>query len=175
MAQKATAIFKTHRELFNSELTQDQLKSDPFSFEGLYTVESHHESLTLFSTPGPKVIIAGSGMMTGGRIVHHAEKLLNVGSTRLLFVGYQAEGTLGRQILEGEKKVKAHIDQDQGLSSHADQPKLLNWLNEIEGVKKVILTHGEDIQRNALKQKIERDLKIGDIVMPVLNQEISLQ
>lgn len=184
MAQKATVIFRAHRELFNPELSQDQSKSDPFSFPGLRFVESHQESERLNKNKGAQVILAGSGMMTGGRITHHAANFLPDDSTRLLFVGYQAEGTLGRQIIQGAKSVKiegkevhirAQISEMHGLSSHADQPKLLLWLKAIEGVKKVFLVHGEDTQRNVLKQKINDDLGIKEITLPKLDQEIFLQ
>jgi metallo-beta-lactamase family protein len=100
-----------------------------------------------------------------------------------LIAGYQGEGTLGRTILEGKKEVRidgipvvvrASVNQTQAMSSHADQPKLLEWLKKIQGVKKLILTHGENGPRAALAEKIKTDLKIADIAMPILNQEITI-
>jgi metallo-beta-lactamase family protein len=129
---------------------------------------------------GAKVIIAGSGMMTGGRIIHHAKDYLPRPNTRILFVGYQAEDTLGRKILEGAKqveidertvKVNAKIREIDSMSSHADQSKLLNWIGHIKGVQKVILTHGEESQRNTLAEKIRSDIRLSDITLPLKDQE----
>jgi metallo-beta-lactamase family protein len=134
MAQKVTVIFEKYRQYFNAELKDDFATGDPFNFPGMVLLEP---------TQGPSVIISGSGMMTGGRIVGHSQKYLPISSTRILIVGYQAEGTMGRQILEGSRTViidkkqiniKATINETQAMSSHADQPKLLAWLKNIKGV-----------------------------------------
>src|SRR3989344_6312605 len=110
-------------------------------------------------------------MMTGGRILAHAREFLPRKTTRLLLVGYQGEETLGREILEGATKVKidkrsvkihATISETESLSSHADQPRLLDWLGNIKGVKKVFLTHGEEVPRQVLSEKIKSGLKISD-------------
>ena len=133
---------------------------------------------------GPKVIIAGSGMMSGGRIMQHAATFLPNPSTRLLFVGYQSEETMGRKILEGAKNVtinkmtiavKAHIREIKTMSSHADQPRLLTWLGHIKGVKKVFLTHGELPQQEALMEAIKKELKITDITLPKLGDKIDFE
>jgi len=181
MAEKATLVYEKYRSFLNDEINKDFLDSDPFSFPGLQVIEDQKASFALNETTGSKVIIAGSGMMTGGRILDHARHYLPLSSTRLLITGYQAEGTLGRQILDGDKEVfigrqkvqvKAQVTDIQVMSSHADQPRLLNWLRSIQGVKKVILTHGEDVPRAALAAKITSDLHISDITLPVLNQEL---
>jgi metallo-beta-lactamase family protein len=102
-------------------------------------------------------------------------------STRLFIVGYQGEETIGRQLLEGNKtiiidkvniSVKATINSTRAMSSHADQSQLVTWLQNIKGVKKVFITHGEDPARTVLKEKISQDLNIVDIVLPKLNQEV---
>lgn len=181
MGEKTTQVFEKYRQYFNDELKTDLLTEDPFSFPGIKNINSPYESSSIAKSLGPKVIIAGSGMMTGGRIVRHALHYLPIPTTRLLIVGYQAEGTLGRVILNGastvnimgtEIGVKAHINQMQTLSSHADQPRLLNWLRTIKGVKKVFLTHGEDVPRTILAEKIKSELSISDINLPILNQEL---
>ncbi|HSX39042.1 MAG TPA: MBL fold metallo-hydrolase [Candidatus Saccharimonadales bacterium] len=181
MGEKATQVFEKYRQYYNTELTADLASSDPFSFTGLVNIENPHESSAIDQSEAPKVIIAGSGMMTGGRIVKHAMHYLPIESTRLLIVGYQAERTLGRALLEGQKlvnifgvdiEVKAHVSDTQTMSSHADQPRLLHWLKNIKNVKKLILTHGEDIQRSALSEKVKTDLMLTDIALPTLNQEL---
>jgi metallo-beta-lactamase family protein len=132
---------------------------------------------------GPKVIVAGGGMMTGGRILQHASNYLSKKTTRLLFSGYQGDETLGREIEEGadtvlirEKPVavNAVIRKLNGLSSHADQEKLMGWLQHIKGVSKVFITHGDDVPRAALKEKISQDLEISNITLPKMHEEISI-
>ena len=183
MAEKATIIYEKFSSFLNDEIKKDFITSDPFSFPGLRIIRDRKESSGLDNLPGVKVIIAGSGMMTGGRMVNHARILLQNSSTRLLIVGYQAEGTLGRKLLNGEKEVKvgdqsihvnATVTDTQVMSSHADQSGLLNWLKSIQGLKKVILTHGEKSSRETLAQKIKTDLHLSDISLPSLNQELVL-
>ncbi len=183
MAEKVTVVFEKYHDYYNTELANDFKHGDPFSFAGLTTIETREDSKNIDETPGPKVIISGSGMMTGGRILTHALHYLPLDTTRLLIVGYQAEGTLGRQILDGQKNVtiqkvpieiKATISETQAMSSHADQPRLLAWLKTIKGVQKVILIHGEDGPRAALAEKIKTDLNIPDVVIPKPGEEVTL-
>lgn len=181
MAQKATTVYVNYPKLFNPHIQEDLKVGSLFNFPGLNVVQGRGGSEGLHSLPGSKVIIAGSGMMTGGRIVGHAAYYLPIESTRLLIVGYQGEGTLGRELFEGKKdvyidgrniKVNGTITDIQTLSSHADQQQLMDWLKHIKNVKKVFLTHGEDGPRTTLSQKITQDLDLKDITMPVLNQEV---
>jgi metallo-beta-lactamase family protein len=183
MAEKATNIYEKHKNFLNAEIKKDFMTADPFSFPGLQVCETRKESASLDGQNGSKVIIAGAGMMTGGRIVAHAKNLLDKPSTRLLIVGYQGEQTLGREILMGERDVdidgqRIHINATvtdiQVMSSHADQPRLINWLKQISGVKKVIITHGEDGPRQVLAGQIKADLSIPDISIPHLDEEIEL-
>jgi metallo-beta-lactamase family protein len=180
MAERATEIFKQFRKLYNKELSSHT--DDPFSFPGLVTVEKGHESAKIKERSGTKVIIAGSGMMTGGRILNHAIDFLPRHDTRILFVGYQAEATIGRAILSGEKsvniygqhvEVNASIAETQALSSHADQPRLLNWLSKIKGSSKVILTHGEDGPREVLKGEIGKAQQ-SEVFTPHLDEVIRI-
>jgi metallo-beta-lactamase family protein len=173
MGIRATLIYKAFKTYYNEEIQGHS--DDPFAFEGLVVTEESRDSKEIVKALTPKVIIAGSGMMSGGRIMHHAFTYLPFASTRLLFVGYQAEETLGRQILLGSKnvrifdkmvKVKASIREIKTLSSHADQTKLLHWLRQIKGVKKVFLIHGEEAQREALQEKIQKELRIENVYVP---------
>lgn len=181
MAQKATTIYVNYPKLFNPHIQEDLKIGGLFSFPGLNTVVGRGSSETLHTTPGPKVIIAGSGMMTGGRIVGHAAFYLPIASTRLLIVGYQGEGTLGRELKEGKKevfidgstiKVAGTVSDIETMSSHADQKQLLNWLKHIGGVKKVFITHGEDPTRSVFSKKITEETGIKDITLPLQNQEV---
>lgn len=181
MAQRATSIYLNHKNNFNPHIQNDLKVGSPFIFPGFSNVEGIRESKALYEDVNPKVIIAGSGMMTGGRIVEHAAHYLPIISTRLLIVGFQGEATLGRELLEGSKKVtidgmsidvKATVTSIKTMSSHADQAQLMNWLKNIKNVKKVFLTHGEDEPRKILAQKIQQDIGIKDISLPTLNQEL---
>lgn len=180
MAIEVLEIFKKYPNLYNKETARQE---NPFDFANLTLTKTSDESKAIFKNKGPKIIIAGSGMMSGGRVLHHLVNYLPFATTQLAIVGYQAEGTLGRVIQNGAKKVEiyddmipvnAKITEIESLSSHADQPKLLNWLKNIQGVKKVFITHGEDRQRQTLSEKIKSELKIQDIVLPTMDQEFEL-
>lgn len=181
MGIHTTTIFKDFRDYYNDELRSHT--DDPFDFEGLVVTEDVRDSKEIIQAMDPKVIIAGSGMLTGGRILHHAANYLSRQNTRILFVGYQAEETLGRQILQGIKhvriydknvKVRAKVRELESLSSHADQPKLLVWLQHIKDVKKVFLVHGDTMQRQTFAEKIKQDLEILDVVLPNNGQNYTL-
>jgi metallo-beta-lactamase family protein len=173
MGIEATAVYMDFKEYYNEEI---KAHTDiPFNFGNLMITDMARESRRIIEEPAPKIIIAGSGMMSGGRIMHHAANYLDKPTTRILFVGYQAEETMGREILEGAKhvvidkrqiQVKANIREIKILSSHADQPRLLTWLGHIKGVETVFLTHGEKEQRIALAAKIKDTLKIQHIELP---------
>ncbi len=163
MGEKVTEIYKRFATLLNSELIEDANSGDPFSFPGRIIVDSYSESQKIRELEGCKVIIAGSGMMNGGRVLAHAVYYLPMQTTRILIVGFQAEKTIGRQIEEGarsvniegvEVPVNATVTALHSMSAHADQNKLLKWFTKISGVKKVFLVHGEDIARLALQEKI---------------------
>jgi metallo-beta-lactamase family protein len=183
MGIKATEIYLRYPHLFNSHIQTDFQSGSPFDFPGLEVINSHDESEAIHKRIGPKVIIAGSGMMNGGRIGRHAAHYLPIPTTRLLIVGYQAEDTLGRELLTGAKKVtieqipvhvNATVNSIQSMSSHADQKLLLAWVKHVKGVKKIFITHGEDTSRRALSQKIKEELDIADIVIPDINQEFAI-
>jgi metallo-beta-lactamase family protein len=182
MAQKATGIYMSYPKLFNDHIQSEMSSDGPFDFPGLHIVKKHEESERLKNSLGPKVIIAGSGMMTGGRIVGHASYFLPQPQNRLFLVGYQGEETLGRQLQEGEKnvlieeqeiEVRASVSETRSMSSHADQKQLMDWLSDIQGVKKVFLTHGEDGPREVLSKKIQEEIGIQDITMPHLREEVT--
>lgn len=173
MGIDATMPYMSFKDFQNDEIRSHV--NIPFNFEGLEVTYDSRDSRDIQSFDNPKVIIAGSGMMSGGRIIHHALNYLPVYNTRLLFVGYQADNTLGRKILEGSKtvavdgvqiEVKATIREIKILSSHADQPRLIRWLGEIKNVKKVFLTHGEKVQREILSNKIGESTNGIKVILP---------
>jgi len=155
MANKVTKVFRDHPELFDEEMT-DLLEGNhsPFSFRNLKLVNTVQESKAVNNIHGTSIIMAGSGMCTGGRVKHHiANNITNPNST-LLFVGYQAIGTLGRIILDGAQEIrlfgkkfpmKMKIRRIEGFSAHAGKDELFNWVTNIKKVpRRVFITHGEE-------------------------------
>jgi metallo-beta-lactamase family protein len=155
MAARITAVFKHHPEMFDKKMS-DFLKNheSPFEFAQLNIVQSTEESKSLNALPGPSIIIAGSGMCTGGRVKHHLVNNISDPKNTIMFVGYQAVGTLGRTIVDGEKRVRilgekrdirADIVRIHGFSSHADKKELLEWLKKIKSCPKhIFVVHGEE-------------------------------
>ncbi|MCB1111074.1 MAG: MBL fold metallo-hydrolase [Chlamydiales bacterium] len=148
-----------------------------------WITKSFKETMKLRSDPDSKIIIAGSGMVTGGRILSYLETRSSHEKDTLLLAGYQAEGTRGRKLLEGEKELKIygkvypfrmHLHLLEGLSAHADQPGLLHWMSNLKvQPKKLFITHGEKEQSEALKKKI-KELKDWDAVLPSLYQKFKI-
>jgi metallo-beta-lactamase family protein len=183
MAIKATQTYKQFSFLYSDELRDHCKHDDPFDFPGLSMIVSANRSKLIRQVAAPKTIIAGSGMMSGGRILYHAQQYLKDPTTRLLFVGYQAEGTIGRQILEGAKTVNiygqnipihSHIRRTQAMSSHAGQTQLLKWLSTMKGIDKIFITHGEETPRQTLADKITNELDHHDITLPQLGDEVEI-
>ncbi len=154
MAVSVTEVFEHHPELFDEEMTElIRQRKSPFDFPGLKMVQTIDESKAISRIMGTAIIIAGSGMCTGGRIKHHLVRNISRPDSTILFVGYQAVGTLGREILEGAKQVRimgqhypvrARIAQIQGFSAHADRDELIRWLLALQRPPKhVFVTHGE--------------------------------
>jgi metallo-beta-lactamase family protein len=154
MAAKINKVYENFTGLFDEE-TKGLLNQNhsPFDLPGLTTVETTAESKALNAIKGTVMIIAGSGMCTGGRIKHHLTLNISRPESTILFVGYQAEGTLGRLILNGapsvrifgqQYPVRARIYQIQGFSAHADRDELMSWLNTLSvKPRHVFITHGE--------------------------------
>ncbi len=185
MAVDVTDVFLGHREDLDEETHALFREGEPpFRFPGLKLVRSVAESKAINSLRGSCVIMAGSGMCTGGRIKHHLKQNIARSESLVLFVGYQARGTLGRLIVEGMEEVRIHgqhypirasIRQIQGFSAHADRTALLKWLGFLETEpKKVILTHGEEGAIRSLAQAI-RETKGWEVVVPGYLETIELE
>lgn len=184
MAIEAGKVFAEHPDLFDEEATdwknQGLLPLDRTWFKFITTVE---ESKELNNINGPCVILAGAGMCNGGRIQHHLKFNLPHATTHVLIVGYQGYGSLGRQLVDGAKQVKIHgetlninakIHTLNGLSAHAGQNDLLKWFSSLEKAKpKVILTHGENLQREALAIEIEKNYSLKPL-LPELNEVVEI-
>ena len=164
-----TKIYSRLSEYWDRDAKELLNRGDhPIDFKTLYAVENHQSHVRLTDIPGPAVILAGSGMCTGGRIVDHLVKGLEERRNDLLFVGYQAQGTPGRNIvrfsneqggyvrLQGEKiDIKARVHELTGYSAHADQKDLVNWVNAMEArPKEIRLVHGESAARRALFKRL---------------------
>lgn len=179
MAVSATQIFRRHRECFDEE-TWAVLAAgrDPFDLPGLAIVRDAAESMALKQVRGA-VIIAGSGMCTGGRIRHHLRHNLWRREASVVFVGYAAEGTLARRIIEGDEvvrvlqedvEVNAEIYTIGGFSAHADQQELLNWHARTGAPERTFLVHGELEAMQALAAQ----LTATKVEMPELHQSFAL-
>lgn len=186
LAAKITEVYKKYGSEYFDEEAKKELKEGErfFKFPGLKMTIETEESKAIKDVPAPKIIIAGSGMSNGGRIIHHERAYLPDPKSTILFIGYQASGTLGRRIYEGEKIVKIFGEEVQvrcrveaigGYSAHADQNGLLEWLNPMKSsLKKVFLVHGEPKESTALAVKI-RDSFAVEAELPEIEQEVELE
>lgn len=166
MAIEATNVYRRHMELFDEE-AEAMVKAGELS-KHLTTVKAipeAAESRALAKRPGPFMVMAGAGMCTGGRILHHMANHLSDPTTLMLMVGYQSRGSIGRAIIDGTKSVKvfgrsvrveAKAHTFSGLSGHAGQKDLLAWIGTLAPSRpRIILTHGEDMQRETIRAQIE--------------------
>lgn len=146
-------------------------------------ISEYKETIETIYNPKPKVVIAASGMMTGGRILNYMERYVGKPETTIIVVGYQAEGTRGRKMMDGVEEikiygkyypVKAKVLEIEGLSAHGDQKDLLNWLSDLEEKpKKVFLVHGENVAADDLRLKISETYQL-QVVVPFLEQIIEI-
>jgi metallo-beta-lactamase family protein len=154
-----TKIYSRLEEFWDKEARELKAGGDhPFDFKGLYAVEKYRDHKKLLDVTGPAIIIAGSGMCTGGRIVDHLEHGLEDPRNDIFFVGYQAKGTPGRKMIDRKIPVKAGIHTLTAYSAHADQQMLVNWVRSMpQPPKEIRLVHGEADARQALADLLERN------------------
>lgn len=168
MAVKATELYERHCKLLDAETWEIVSKGgNPLGFSGLEFTATVEDSKRLNRLDGGTVVIAGSGMCTGGRIVHHLRYNLPNPATQVVFVGFQAVGTLGRRLVDGQKivrimgeevPVKAQVHTLGGLSAHSGQSGLVAWAGNFKNRPRVFLTHGENGARQALGARLKREL-----------------
>lgn len=182
LAIKVTKIFRNHTEFFNNDDWLQQKKDhDLFNFPGLRLTPTREKSREINRIPAPKVIIAGSGMMNGGRIMYHLERYLPDPNNTLLIIGYQAKHTPGRHILSGQKwvqllnksvPVRAKVVAIGGFSAHADQAKLLSWVRQAKHIGKICLVHGDEESMAEFAAELQKQ-KL-QAVIPKYGETISL-
>lgn len=184
MASQASQIYNRFAEEHDREYTSILMqKRHPLRTGSMLTASTRDESKKLNSEKGTRIIISASGMMTGGRVLHHAMRILPDENATLVFVGYQAAGTTGRRIQEGEREVKimkqwipvnCHIKKIEGFSAHADWRAVLKWLSTLKQSPKMIFTtHGEPEAAEAMAGHI-RDKYDWNVMVPEYGQTVEL-
>jgi metallo-beta-lactamase family protein len=169
MAADVNEVFRRHRECFDTEAEQLVAAGESLlKFPGLRVTRTVAESMSINALKGSAIIMATSGMCTAGRIKHHLAHHISNPACTVLFVGYQAQGTLGRQILDGnprvrihgiERPVRAKVRQIQGISGHADREGLLRWLEHFKRPpRKLFVTHGEPHASLAFAEEVRNRL-----------------
>ncbi|MFC1988925.1 MBL fold metallo-hydrolase RNA specificity domain-containing protein [Chloroflexota bacterium] len=185
MAIRITNVFKRHADLFDREMTRHMSQGNsPFTFDNLKMTQTTDESKAINLTKGSNIIIAGSGMITGGRIKHHLVNNITKRKNTVLFTGYQAEGTPGRLLLEGSKEirllgmthpVRARVVKLDGFSAHADRDGLLAWLSDIRHPpRRIFVTHGEEKAATSMAEFINEQTG-WRVSVPAYGEEIVLE
>jgi len=183
LAIKLTKVYEKYRDQLTGDVEELIKHRGFFNFKMLKMTRTTEESKAINDAPNPKIIIAGSGMSNGGRILHHERRYLSDPKSTILFIGYQASGTLGRRVLDGEQFVKifgeeiavrCKVRNITGYSAHADQKALMEWVYPMRGsLKKVFMVHGEPEASAILSTKIRDGLAIETSV-PLVNDEVAL-
>ncbi|MFA5080627.1 MAG: MBL fold metallo-hydrolase [Candidatus Paceibacterota bacterium] len=176
LAVRITDIYRRYSNYFDEEVKKLVAKKDNlFYFDGFKMTRKKGDSLGFSKLSGPKIILAGSGMCNGGRVVGHLKKNLPIASSRVLIISFQVEGSLGRKLADGEKevlinekkiKVRANVSKTEAFSSHTDFPKLLNWTRKIKNPlpKNIFIIHGEEDSSIELAETLKNELNIDTIV-----------
>jgi len=185
MAAQATQVYnrwhEEHDEEYTSILTQ---KRHPLRTGLMTTASSREESKRLNQMKGARIIVSASGMLTGGRVLHHALRILPDENATMIFVGYQAAGTNGRKIQDGAREVRimknhvpvrCHVEKVEGFSAHADWKDVLRWLEGLATTPKMVFTtHGEPDAAEAMAQHI-RERFGWNVVVPQYEQSVDLE
>jgi len=185
LAISATEVFRQNTDLFDDEIKEEMERGDnPLEFPGLKFTPTADESKALNESKEPAIIISASGMCEVGRIKHHLKHNIWNPNSTVLFVGYQANGTLGHSIVNGAKKVtifgeefavNARVEYIEGYSGHADQEWLMNFIYSfISKPKHIFLVHGEEDSQEVLRDKILEQTGIG-VSIPEYGETYDLQ
>ena len=180
LSQKATRIYADHREVYNEEAKRMLAEGkDPLTFPGMTFIGTPEESMALNDAPGPMIIIAASGMCEGGRVVHHLKNCVADPDNVVLIVGFQAENTLGRRVVErrnplkvlGEEiELKARVEVINALSAHADRAGLTDWIDEVkDNVRHAFAIHGEPEKVSAMVELL-KERGVANAVAPMPGQ-----
>ncbi|HEY3917721.1 MAG TPA: MBL fold metallo-hydrolase [Stellaceae bacterium] len=180
MAISATEIFERYPDCYSPALAElFRQGKDPFGLPNLHFTRERAESIAINEGRGGAIIMAGSGMATGGRILHHLRHNLGRAESGVIFVGYAAPGTLARQIIDGARHVtvlgdsvpvRASVHTVNGFSAHADQGELIAWRQGIHGIDTTFIVHGEEPVMRVLASKLAG----GRVEIPALHQAYEL-
>jgi metallo-beta-lactamase family protein len=185
MAVSLTEIFNKHRGdlCFDPKFREyARADGDPFGFDFVHYLRSKEESQTLNNKNGPMIIISASGMCEGGRILHHLRNNIEKESTTILLVGYQAQGTLGRRLQDGEKRIRifglphevwARVDTMHSFSSHADKNDLMAFIKAVNPARGIFLVHGDPGARAALSDALAA-AGVKSVKCPAMYEEFEL-
>jgi metallo-beta-lactamase family protein len=184
MAAQATQVYNRWNEEHDEEYASIlATKAHPLRTDWMKTTSTREESKQLNNMKGARIIISASGMLTGGRVLHHAMRILPDEKATIVFVGYQAAGTTGRRILDGEREVRimkqwipvnCHVERVEGFSAHADWKAVIRWLEGLpQPPKKVFTTHGEPDAAAAMAEHI-RERFGWQVVVPQYQETIEL-
>jgi metallo-beta-lactamase family protein len=185
MGAQATRLYQRHHEDHDSDVERiENLNRNPLATRNFSLVQGRAGSKSLNDQKGPMIIISASGMATGGRVLHHLAHCLPDPANTVVFVGYQAQGTRGRRLQDGEKQVKIHggmvpvaakIESIGSLSAHADSEELLRWLGGFKQPPRMtFIVHGEPDSAQALQDKIKQTLGWNTLI-PDYGQEMELE
>lgn len=184
MAAQATQVYNRWREEHDEEYASIlSTQRHPLRTHSMTTASSKEESKRLNSMRGPRIIVSASGMMTGGRVLHHAIRILPDETATVVFVGFQAAGTTGRRVQDGEREVKimkqrvpvrCHVERVEGFSAHADWKAVIRWLEGLATTPKLVFTtHGEPDAADAMAGHI-RDRFGWNVIVPRYEQTVDL-
>jgi metallo-beta-lactamase family protein len=184
LATDITDVFRRHSGDFDQETLDDFGKGHtPLDFRNLIYTQSTEESKQLNNTKGPFIVISGSGMMTAGRVVHHLRNTISDHRNAVIITGYQAVGTLGRRLLEGAERVelygewfdvRAQIEVFNEFSAHADRAQLTEYVSKFQGVKQIILVHGEPEQADVFRDELAAHNSAWQVERPNEGDTITL-
>jgi len=185
LSNSITDVFERYTKDFDEESWQDFLMNgdSPFSARHINYIDSAQESRSLNYLKGPVIIVASSGMLEGGRVLHHLKNDLENESSTVLLTGYQAENTLGRKLESGAKRVKifgeeldvkARIMKLDQLSAHADRSGLLRYVKKIKGLKKLFLVHGETEAALAFAALVKKEMPDLKVYVPQLGESFEI-
>jgi metallo-beta-lactamase family protein len=185
LSVNATDVFRLHPECYDQETYAFMLSyHDPFGWNELQYVRQVEDSKALNQRPEPLIVISASGMCESGRILHHLKNNIEDERNTILFVGFQAENTLGRRILDGQPQVmifgepytvKAHIERVDAYSAHADQKEILDYFRQLNpaGLKKTFLVHGDVEAATVLETKLH-EIGVREVYIPALKEQVMI-
>jgi metallo-beta-lactamase family protein len=185
LANNITQVFSQYPEYYDKEAWKDfgEINESPFFSENIIYTKSTEESKSLNNKKGPLIIIAGSGMAEGGRILHHLKNNISDSNNIILITGFQAQNTLGRRILDGISPIKifgesypvrAKVLALNELSAHADQKDLIDYIGQTNGLKNLFLVHTESPQAQAFEILVVQKYPFLIVNIPIMGQSFDL-